>query len=102
MTIDPETFLDARLRLSPHVVHRSFASETVVLNLETGRYHGLNPIGGQLLDILNDAPSVRDAAALVADRYDQDQAAVEADLLEFCSDLLERRLVEIVVDEAAI
>ena len=30
-------------RIPQHVVFRGFATETVVLNLETGKYHGLNP-----------------------------------------------------------
>ena len=99
MTVDRETLLSARLRLPQHVVHRSFAAETVVLNLKTGMYHGLNPTGGHMLEILNEAPSVREAAAILADEYQQ-QASVEADLLAFCRDLLDRELVEIVNDES--
>jgi hypothetical protein len=98
MTVDRETLLSARLRLPQHVVHRRFVAETVVLNLNTGMYHGLNPTGGSMLEILNEAPSVREAAALIAAEY-QDQPAVEADLVTFCLDLLDRELVEIIVEE---
>ncbi len=95
MTVDRDTLLSARLRLPQHVVHRSFVAETVVLNLKTGLYHGLNPVGGHMLDVLNEAPSVRDAAALLVEEF-QDQDTVEADLVAFCRDLLDRELVEIV------
>jgi len=57
--IDNDNLLGACLRLPEHVVHRSFVAETVVLNLQTGRYHGLNPVGGRMLDALNGASSVR-------------------------------------------
>lgn len=80
------------------MVYRSFVAETVVLNLKTGMYHGLNPMGGHMLDVLSEAPTVRDAAAVIAAEY-QDQE-VEADLVAFCRDLLDRELVEIVVDES--
>jgi hypothetical protein len=96
MTIDTDTLLSACLRLPQHVVHRSFVAETVVLNLETGKYHGLNPMAGRMLDVLNEAPSVRAAGTLIAAEYGEDQATVEADLMVFCRDLLDRKLVEIV------
>lgn len=95
---DPDALLGARLRLPQHVVHRNFVAETVVLNLRTGKYHGLNPMAGRMLDVLDEAPTVRDAAGLIAGEYGQDQEAVEADLIVFCRDLLDRKLVEVVVD----
>lgn len=96
MTIEHNNLLDARLRLPEHVVHRTFVAETVLLNLQTGNYHGLNPTGGVMLEAVNDAPSVRAAAGAVASRYGEDPARVEADLLELCQGLLERGLMEVV------
>jgi Coenzyme PQQ synthesis protein D (PqqD) len=103
MTIERNDLLDARLRLPGHVVHRSFISETVLLNLQTGNYHGLNPVGGVMLDTVNQAPTVRQAAAQVAEKYTEDPAVVERDLLALCDSLVERGLMEVVEtdDEAA-
>jgi Coenzyme PQQ synthesis protein D (PqqD) len=98
VTIEPDKLLDSQLRLPDHVVHRSFGSETVVLNLKTGKYHGLNPTAGRMLDVLADAPSVSEAATALADEYGEDRTEVETDLLEFCRDLLDRELMEAVVD----
>lgn len=39
--------LAARPPVPDHVVYRAFVDETVVLNLDTGRYHGLNAVGGR-------------------------------------------------------
>jgi hypothetical protein len=94
MTDKKDKILDSKLRLPQHVVHRSFVSETVVLNLKTGKYHGLNPMAGQMLDALEQSDSVRDAVVSVAAAYHQDPAVVEADLVAFCEELLERNLVE--------
>ena len=87
--------LSARLRIPEHVVYRDFVSETVVLNLETGRYHGLNPTGGRILDALERSETVAEAAEKLANEYEQGQEEVEADVLAFCSDLLTRGLVEL-------
>ena len=42
--------LASKVTRPQHVVYRSFPSETVVLNLQTGSYHGLNATAGRMLD----------------------------------------------------
>jgi Coenzyme PQQ synthesis protein D (PqqD) len=93
MTVERNDLLDACLRLPGHVVHRTFVAETVLLNLQTGTYHGLNPVGGVMLDAVNQAPSVRDAVESVAEKYGEDPARVEADLVELCHGLVDRGLM---------
>jgi hypothetical protein len=88
--------LDARVRLPQSVVYRSFVKETVILNLETGLYHGLNTTAGRMLAVLEEVGSVRQAAAQLAKEYGQPTPEIEADLAEFCDALIERSLLEIV------
>ena len=57
-----------------HVVYRSFPSETVVLNLQTGKYHGLNATAGSMLEALQQASCIRDAVAAVAEDYAKPRA----------------------------
>lgn len=90
-----EALLDSAVRIPPHVVYRTFALETVVVNLEKGQYHGLNPTAGRMLELLERSPTVREAAARLATEYGQPTEAMEADLGAFCSDLLERGLIEL-------
>ena len=87
--------LSSSLRVPQHVVYRSFPSETVVLNLDTGRYHGLNPTAGRMLAVLESSPSVRDAVGTLAHEYREDVVAVRHDVCELCWALLDRGLVEI-------
>lgn len=90
-----DALLDARIRVPQHVVYRSFPAETVVLNLNTGRYHGLNPTGGRMLEALERGPTVRAAAAELSDFYEEPRSLFEQDLCELCGVLLERDLIEI-------
>ncbi|HYZ80655.1 MAG TPA: PqqD family protein [Solirubrobacteraceae bacterium] len=96
--VDRDTLLSARLRLPEYVVHRTFVAETVVLNLQTGKYHGLNPMGGHMLDVLGESADVRAAAERIATEYDQDLEMVEDDFVAFCNDLLDRGLIELEVE----
>jgi hypothetical protein len=83
------------IRVPQHVVYRSFPTETVVLNLETGKYHGLNATAGSMLEALEQASCVRDAATAVAGEYAQPQATVEQDMCKLCNGLLARGLIEL-------
>ena len=87
---------DAKIRVPEHVVYRGFVSETVVLNLQTGKYHGLNPSGGRMLEALERHGSVGPAAAALADDFEIPAGQLEQDLAEFCLSLSERGLIEIV------
>jgi Coenzyme PQQ synthesis protein D (PqqD) len=87
--------LKAKVKLPQHVVYRTFPTETVVLNLQTGKYHGLNPTAGRMLETLERAESVLEAATIAAGEYEQPQATTERDMCSLCSSLLERDLVEI-------
>ena len=102
---DPEThsptpisageLLGARVHLPQHVVYRSFVAETVVLNLNTGRYHGLNVTAGEMLEVLEAAPSVRDAVGSLARLHRQELGVIRADVCSLCRMLLDRGLIEL-------
>jgi hypothetical protein len=92
--------LGARVRLPQHVVHRNFVAETVVLNLKTGQYHGLNPTAGRMLEALQQAPTVGDTVSALADEYGVEQEQIQRDLLTLTRGLLERELIETVDEDA--
>ncbi|HEY1834215.1 MAG TPA: PqqD family protein [Solirubrobacteraceae bacterium] len=92
---DPHLLLGARVLIPQHVVYRTFPSETVVLNLHTGRYHGLNVTAGKMLDVLKDASAVRDAVGTLASEFRLDPTLVRRDVCSLCRELLQRGLIEL-------
>lgn len=90
----------AHVAIAANVVYRAFAAETVILNLETGRYHGLNSTGGRMLELLDRCESVAEALTAFASGYAKDPAEVEQDVRTFCRRLHERGLIEITLDGA--
>jgi len=94
--VDLAPLLARQARVPEHVVYREFAQETVVLNLQTGQYHGLNPTGGRMLEVVERTASLREAAAELSAMLPVDPAMVERDLLRFCWDLSQRGLIETV------
>ena len=82
-----------------HVVYREFVQETVILNLETGTYHGLNPTGGKMLETLG-AAGDRGGSGCDSGRPLPAAATRRSRTIstEFCLDLHERGLVELTHD----
>jgi Coenzyme PQQ synthesis protein D (PqqD) len=83
------------VRIPEHVVYRDFADQTVALNLQTGRYHGLNATAGAMLEALRESPNVAAAAERLAPEWDVERDVLLADLLELCEGLESRGLLEI-------
>jgi hypothetical protein len=84
-----------RVVVPQHVVYRCFPSETVVLNLQTGKYHGLNPTAGEMLEALDRSGSVVTASAALARAHGLAAETVEVDVRQLCSALRERNLIEL-------
>ncbi len=105
MTVDAEPFdaereatIDPRLtalraRVPAHVVYRAFPHETVVLNLDTGLYHGLDPVAGSMLASLERSASVLAAAQEIAGRDPGSLERIASDLSALCDRLAERGLL---------
>ena len=84
----------ARFSIPKHVASRSFPTETVLLNLETGQYHGLNPTGGRMFEVLGECGDFDEAATLLAGEFEQPLETVTQDLHELCVSLIQRGLLE--------
>jgi hypothetical protein len=97
--LPPEfSLLSARASIPSHVVYRAFAAETVILNLDSGKYHGLNATGGRMLELLDRCDSVAEAATMFASDFRKESAEVEPDIRAFCSRLFERGLIDIALN----
>ena len=83
-------------RVPEHVVYRSFEAETVLLNLRTGQYHGLNPTGGRMLELLEETDgSIGKAVEKLAAEYGKTVEEIAEDMIAFCAALAERGLIEV-------
>jgi hypothetical protein len=83
------------VRIPDNVVFRSFGTETVLLNLTTGQYHGLKGTGGRMLEVLAETGDVEAAAVQIAEEYGHPVDEVSRDMTELCAALAERALIEL-------
>jgi len=86
--------LPGRLRIAEAVVSQSLADETVILNLKTGCYHGLNHTAGRVWRLIEQGTPTDDIVSVMASEFDTDSQALLGDMQHLLSDLLSRGLVE--------
>ena len=68
--------------------------ETVLLDLESGMYFGLDGVGKRIWESVADGKSLGDIAAIITAEYDVDESQALADVIAFASDLVERGLLK--------
>lgn len=86
---------DSAVHVPEHVIFRSFARETVALNLRTGKFHGLNASAGRMVEVATRARRVRDAVDQLATEYGVARDRIALDLEQLLRQLADRGLVEI-------
>jgi hypothetical protein len=87
-----------RARVPEHVVHRAFGDQTVLLNLQTGQYHGLNNTGRRMFELIEKQRSLDGIATELAAEYGVSEAEIASDLVDLCAALSERGLLELDVE----
>ena len=82
-----------RIDLSPDVVAREVGGETMLLDLSSGTYFGLDEVGGRVWQALEDGNSLAEACDRIEADFDVSRDQLEADVLALVGDLLEKGLV---------
>ena len=83
-----------RVRVTPDVLFRLMGEEAVLVNLNTERYLGLDPVGTRMWSVLTTAASIQAAFEELHQEYDVEPAQLRADLEEFIEQLLRQKLIE--------
>ena len=85
--------LETTLSIPPQVMSRLVDDETVLLDLESGMYFGLDGVGKRIWESISEGNSLSETAAIIAAEFEVDKERAQADLITFVSDLLERGLL---------
>jgi hypothetical protein len=85
--------LDTRLTIPPQVMSRLVGDETVVLDLASGMYFGLDGVGRLVWESVSAGLTLAQAAEAIIEVYEVDIARAEADVLDLAHDLVERGLL---------
>jgi hypothetical protein len=79
--------------INPSVIYRELAGEVVLLNLQSGVYYGLDPVGARVWQLLTQSRGVDDVCATLIDEYDVSAETLRADVQRLIGELSEKGLV---------
>ena len=88
----------AKVSRNPQVTARALAEGEggVLLHLESGGYHGVNPVGLLIWELLEEERTVADLVGAVRERVEGPAPQLENDVLEFLNGVEERGLLVVV------
>jgi hypothetical protein len=72
----------------------NLSGEAVILNLRTGIYFGLNPVGARVWELLQQPRTVSEIRDLLVAEYEVDSARCEQDLYALVEELASRGLIQ--------
>ena len=84
--------LDALVTPSDDAVFRELDGQSVLLNLATGMYFGLDAVGTHVWQLALENGSLRAVRERLVDEYDAEPAAIERDLLALAEALVGKGL----------
>ena len=85
--------LDTRLTAPPQVLSRLVGDETVLLNLESGIYFGLDGVGNYIWEAVSAGKTLAETIDVIVAEYDVTEQQAQDDVLEFAANLVERGLL---------
>ena len=84
--------IDDRLTPSNQVVIRELSGESVILDLNSGLYFGLNGVGTRVWNLITQGSSLRDAQAALNAEFDAPAMVIEQELVRFAAELCQHGL----------
>jgi hypothetical protein len=84
-----------RVRVPDGVLISQLQEESVILNLESERYFGLDDVGTRMLSVLSTSDSIEAAFESLNAEYDVDGQVLRQDLLALVESLVQQGIVEV-------
>jgi Coenzyme PQQ synthesis protein D (PqqD) len=84
---------DTRATVDPDVMIRNVGDESVILDLKTERYLGLDEVGTRMWTVIVGSSSIQSAYEALVDEYDVEPQRLRADLQDLIKRLTEERLI---------
>ena len=86
---------DQRISIPSDVLISNVQDESVILNLDSERYFGLDEVGTRFMSLLTTSSTIQAAYEVLVEEYDVDEAVLRRDLAELLEKLLEQGLVKV-------
>jgi len=90
---DKDMNLNQTVIFSPEVISQEVSGETVLLDLESECYFGLDAVGTRIWQLIRASGDLRTIYSTLLDEYDVEETQLRADLEALITDASERGLI---------
>jgi Coenzyme PQQ synthesis protein D (PqqD) len=80
--------LTDHLKMADEILSTRMDQETVILNLKTGMYHGLDPVGTRFFELLKSTGDLTEVHRQLLSEFDVPADRLEKDLLALSEEML--------------
>ncbi len=95
MNPDQDDHAELEARISPEVLYRELVDESVLLDLKSQRYFGLDEVGTRIWQLVSDLGNAEEVIHAMLDEFDVDETRLRRDLGEFFDKLADAGLIEL-------
>jgi hypothetical protein len=88
-----------RVKVPEDILMSGLQGESVILNLDSERYFGLDEVGTRMMTVLTSAESIQAAYETLLEEYDVEGEVLRQDLTAIIEQLVEQGLVEITSEQ---
>lgn len=82
-----------KFEVSPSVVSRQVGEETMLMDLQSGTYFGLDPIGARVWQAIENGEDCTTLGAMLAGEYDAPAEQIDSDIAALLDKLSEQKLI---------
>jgi Coenzyme PQQ synthesis protein D (PqqD) len=87
--------MTGRLTVPAHVMVRQLGDECVMLDMASGYYFGLDPVGARIWQLLSETSSFAEIVERLAQEYEVTPEQAESDLVRFVEELKANGLLSV-------
>lgn len=87
--------LSDKVAIPTQVMARTVGDETVILDLASGTYFGLDPVGARIWQLMSEGQPLAAICDTLLDEYEVTRETLEGDILRLTEDLRAKGLVSI-------
>ena len=89
---------ERRVQISPEVLFQEVSGETVLLDLKSESYFGLDVVGTRMWGLLQSGSTLGEVVEALLSEYEVDRETLESDVGKLLEDLEQAGLIQYVVE----
>jgi hypothetical protein len=87
--------LSDRVSIPPQVMARTVGDETVILDLASGTYFGLDSVGARIWELMCEGKTLAEICNRMLDEYEVSREELERDILRLAGELATQGLISL-------